>query len=142
VSYLSKKEYHRIASKFPILCVDAIITHKGRYLLVKRKNEPLKGQWWVVGGRVYKGETLEKAMLRKVKEETGLDVRIITKQGTYEEVYEVSDIGVSKHTVSVAFIVEPLEDPVVKLDSQSSEYKWSSYLPKKFKQQVFKQNVH
>ncbi len=136
--YLSNREYRQIASKFPILCVDGIIVWKGQYLLVKRKNEPLKGEWWVPGGRVLKGESLEKAFRRKMFEEAGIRVRAVARIGFYEEVFEKTDIGQSKHTVSVVFVGTPTEEPEIKLDEQSSEYRWSSYLPKRFQKQVYK----
>jgi len=53
----------------PILCVDVILRNrKGEYLLLKRLNEPKKGRWWPVGGRVSGGE-LTAAARRKVREE-------------------------------------------------------------------------
>lgn len=49
--------------------------HEGRVLLIKRGKEPLKGRWLVPGGTVELGETLEDAIVREVREETGLEVR-------------------------------------------------------------------
>ena len=47
---LPTEEYRRVASAVPIICVDC--------LLVKRANPPLKDEYWVPGGRVYKNERL------------------------------------------------------------------------------------
>lgn len=59
-----------------IPCVGAIITDAaGRLLLVKRGHEPGKGLWSIPGGRVERGETDEQALIREVREETGLSVR-------------------------------------------------------------------
>jgi ADP-ribose pyrophosphatase YjhB (NUDIX family) len=59
-----------------IPCVGAIITDPaGRLLLVKRGHEPGKGLWSIPGGRVEPGETDEQAVIREVREETGLAVR-------------------------------------------------------------------
>ena len=59
-----------------IPCVGAIITDAaGRLLLVKRGHEPGKGLWSIPGGRVEPGETDEQAVIREVREETGLAVR-------------------------------------------------------------------
>jgi len=57
-------------------CVGAIITDAaGRLLLIKRGHEPGKGLWSIPGGRVEPGETDEQAVIREVREETGLVVQ-------------------------------------------------------------------
>jgi mutator protein MutT len=58
----------------PIVAVGAVIIDGDRVLLVKRANEPLKGEWSLPGGAVEVGESLEAALVREVREETCLDV--------------------------------------------------------------------
>ncbi|MBT0159115.1 NUDIX hydrolase [Candidatus Bathyarchaeota archaeon A05DMB-2] len=60
--------------KKPVVGVGAIILDDGKILLEKRKNQPGKGKWAVPGGLVELGETIEDAVIREVKEETGLEV--------------------------------------------------------------------
>lgn len=43
-------------------------------LLIRRGKEPLRGRWLVPGGTVELGETLEEAVVREIREETGLEV--------------------------------------------------------------------
>ncbi|HEY2575048.1 MAG TPA: NUDIX domain-containing protein [Streptosporangiaceae bacterium] len=58
-----------------ISCAGAIISDaSGRLLLIKRGHEPGKGLWSLPGGRVETGETDEEAVVREVREETGLAV--------------------------------------------------------------------
>src|SRR5712691_10819704 len=58
-----------------IPCVGAVIKDDaGRLLLIKRGHEPGKGLWSVPGGRVEAGETDQEALVREVREETGLVV--------------------------------------------------------------------
>lgn len=54
--------------------VGAVIVKEGRVLLVQRGREPLKGQWSLPGGMLEVGETLHAAVIREIREETGLTV--------------------------------------------------------------------
>ncbi|MGY1807294.1 NUDIX hydrolase [Blastococcus sp. SYSU D00669] len=57
-------------------CVGAVVRDgAGRLLLIRRGQEPSRGLWSLPGGRVEPGETAEQAVVREVREETGLDVR-------------------------------------------------------------------
>ena len=59
-----------------IPCVGAVIKDdQGRLLLVKRGHEPGAGLWSVPGGRVEPGETDAEALVRELREETGLTVQ-------------------------------------------------------------------
>ena len=72
--------------KKPTLTVDAIIkTNDDKIVLVKRKNPPYKGWWALPGGIVEYGETVEEAVKREVKEETGLEVEIEKLVNVYSD---------------------------------------------------------
>src|SRR5580658_10770991 len=58
----------------PLVGVGAVIVDRGRVLLVRRGQEPLKGQWSLPGGMLEVGESLTAGVVREVREETGLTV--------------------------------------------------------------------
>jgi colanic acid biosynthesis protein WcaH len=134
------EHYKQILEVMPVLCVDVVIRNTaGEYLLVKRVNEPLKGQWWVVGGRVLKNETLEQAVLRKVKQEVGLTVHALEPIGYYEDRFEKNAIQLDSplHAVSVVFATVIDDRQVIKMDGQSLEWKFFPELPRAFRVKPF-----
>ncbi len=88
--------------KKPSIAVDGIITKGGKILLIKRKNEPFKGKWALPGGFVEYGERVEEAVLREIKEETGLNAKIKKLLGVYSD----PNRDPRGHTISIVFILE------------------------------------
>jgi 8-oxo-dGTP diphosphatase len=86
------------------LTVDAIVLYEGKIVLVRRGNDPYRGKLALPGGFVEKDETVEQAVLRETKEETGLDVEIVRLIGVY------SDPGRDPRgpTVSVCYLVKAI----------------------------------
>ena len=73
--------------KNPVLTVDGILVTNGRLLLVRRGREPEKGKLALPGGIVEYGETTEEAVVREVREETGIGTRAsepFTEESTRE----------------------------------------------------------
>lgn len=124
-------EYRRFLSTMPILCVDCLVVNgRGQFLLVKRKNEPLLGEYWMPGGRVYKGERLVEAVQRKMREEIGVDVDIVENVGFFEffhqKTREKAEGGV--HSISFVYLVRP-KSRNIRLDTQSSAWGWFKEIP-------------
>jgi colanic acid biosynthesis protein WcaH len=111
--------YNVIVDNIPILCVDGVILSNNKILLLKRNNTPAKNEWWLPGGRVLKNEKLDIAILRKVKEETNLDVDIIEQLGISETIFE------SKHTVNVCYLLKSKNSDII-LNCEHSKYNWYS----------------
>ena len=78
-----------------------------RVLLVKRGHEPLKGQWSLPGGAVELGETLEAAIVREVREETGLDVDVGPIVDVLDRLLYDRDGRIEYHYVLVDFLCRP-----------------------------------
>ena len=140
MNLIPAEQYTQIIEVLPILCVDVIVQNsRGEYLLIKRANEPRKDQWWVIGGRVLKGETLEEAALRKVSEETALQVETMQPIGYYEAVAQANPFGLPSqyHAISVVFLTVVNDFKPVSLDSQSVEWKAANELPFDFRIKLF-----
>ena len=100
---IPEKLYMQIKGSIPILCVDVLVKTDTGVLLEVRDHWPAKNKAWVIGGRVYYGESLEHAIERKVKDELGLNVKIIKQVGIYSTVFSK---GGNTHTVNVVYLVE------------------------------------
>jgi ADP-ribose pyrophosphatase YjhB (NUDIX family) len=96
----------------PYLTVDAIIEIDGGIILIKRKNPP--PGWAIPGGFVDYGETLEEAVVREAKEETGLDIEIVRQFHTYSDPRR----DPRHHTVSTIFIARASGKPVAGDDAK------------------------
>ena len=89
----------------PIVGVGAVVIDGTKVLLVRRGNEPLKGEWSLPGGAVELGETLQQGVVREVLEETGL---VVIPAGIVEVLDRITKDGASGriryHYVLVDFV--------------------------------------
>jgi ADP-ribose pyrophosphatase YjhB (NUDIX family) len=75
--FLPSEIYGKLVRDCVVCCVDCLIVRttdsgKKECLLVERSSEPVKGVWWLPGGRLLKGETFFATARRKAQQETGL----------------------------------------------------------------------
>lgn len=54
-----------------------VVNHKGEWLVVQKRYGGLNGKWSLPAGFVEGNETVDQAVLREIKEETGIDARVI-----------------------------------------------------------------
>lgn len=91
----------------PIAGVGAVIVRDGApgsVLLIRRGQEPLKGEWSLPGGAVELGETLEEAIRREVLEETGLVVEPVEVVEVFDRISRDPEGRVRYHYVLVDFL--------------------------------------
>ena len=90
-----------------------------KVLLIKRKNDPYKGYWGLVGGALYNNETLDLAMNREIKEKTGINNINIYKANIFDALDRspifrmlcISYIGIiDSKKVNIKKITEKTED--------------------------------
>ena len=75
---------------------------------IKRRYEPLQGQWSLPGGGVEIGETLEAAVAREMLEETGLEVEVGPVIEVFDRIMRDDDQRVRYHYVLVDYLCWPV----------------------------------
>ena len=71
----------------PVVGVGGVVIHEGRTLLIRRGSEPLRGEWSIPGGTLELGETLAEGVARELREETGVEVRVLGQIEVFERIF-------------------------------------------------------
>lgn len=69
----------------PKVVTVVVVQYNGTFLLGRRNIDPAKGQWSFFSGYVDRGEKVEEAAVREVKEESNLSVQLEQLIGVYSE---------------------------------------------------------
>jgi 8-oxo-dGTP diphosphatase len=77
-------------------------------VLIKRRHEPLAGEWSLPGGGVEVGETLQTAVAREVAEETGLVVEVGAVIEVFDRIMHDDQQRVQYHFVLVDYLCRPV----------------------------------
>jgi len=79
---------------------------EGRILLGRRRDNQL---WTIPGGAMDPGETITQAAVREVKEETGIEVEVVSLVGIYSDPHHVVEYadGEVRQQFSVCFACRP-----------------------------------
>jgi ADP-ribose pyrophosphatase YjhB (NUDIX family) len=70
----SDEEYGQILDNFVIGCVDSVVLYQNKIILEKRQSNPIQGEWWIFGGRVQVGESLNDTARRGLARELGVEI--------------------------------------------------------------------
>jgi len=87
----------------PVLAVSAVVVRDGLILVVRRARPPAEGLYTLPGGGVESGETLEAAVEREIREETGLAIEPVDLAGHREVIVRDAAGLVAQHFVILAF---------------------------------------
>lgn len=78
--HLSQEQYGAALDNLVVACVDVAIVYRGDVLLLKRAYNPQK-DWWILGGRIFTGESPKEAAVRHVSKD--LNINIVAHRFTY-----------------------------------------------------------
>lgn len=125
--------YEQILEKVIIVAVDAVVYNRKRnVLLIKRNKEPCKDKWWIQGGRQRKFENPEEAVVKRVKEETDLDVEVEKFMGVYDMEHDKTafpNVKTGVHYIVRVYLTKVINNnQEVKVDKNHSDYKWIDHI--------------
>lgn len=132
--YLTDDEFNSVYSLVPRLTLDLLIENNEGVLLSLRSIEPYLGYWHLPGGTVYIGESVEEAVVRIAKKETGLIVKSKKSIGYMDFPNEVRG-PVTIHTISLVMVVEVVGG-ILQHDQFASDLQWFKVIP----QNIIKQH--
>jgi colanic acid biosynthesis protein WcaH len=126
---LDSKTFKQIVSNTPLVSIDLCLLFGKQILLGKRNNEPLKGEWFTPGGRIYKNESWQNCLVRIAKSELGYAVTKLDDfilMGVYDHFYpnSILDSEISTHYVNLPHYINLNRRLDLSEDSQHSKLKW------------------
>lgn len=103
-------------TKFPVIVqtVDAVVVQNGHVLTVRRKNHPGKGMMALPGGHPEAlTERLEDAMLRELREETGIDFsdRVLRANIKAHETFDEPNRSSRGRVITTAYLIKLPDEP-------------------------------
>ena len=107
----------------PYLAVSAAIVRDGKILVVRRARAPAHGLYSLPGGVVEVGETLEEAVTREVREETGMTIEPVALAGFREAIVRDAESRVERHFIILCFAARWRAGEVL-LNEELDEARW------------------
>ena len=120
--YVDSELYQDLHKSVSITCQDITINYQREILLLKRDNEPAKGEWWPVGGRLLRGVKGIEAIKKLVKREIGLEISEIKFLGTARTLFDTSPFNHNSgtDTVNILYFAEAKEK--IRLDRLHEDF--------------------
>jgi len=124
-----KKGWANVPFEPTHVTVDAVVVQSGHVLVVKRGAQPGKGLLALPGGFIHHEETLQNAIIRKLREETQIKVPAPVLVGNIkkQEVFDAPFRSARGRTITHAFLIELRgedELPKIKGGGETSNCFW------------------
>ncbi len=133
-------QYHNVPyGQVNFLTADAVVVQSGHVLLVQRAKSPGKGLWALPGGPVQPNDTIQKAALRELREETSIKVpdKVLNGSLVYQKQFDHPDRSLRGRikkkfgrTVTTAFLFklnDSEELPKVRAADDAAEAWWFTF---------------
>ena len=122
---LDDQTFEVVISSTPLISIDLLVKKDNKILLGKRINKPAQGYLFSIGGRIYKNETINSAMMRIASNELNISLKLTPSFiGVFEHFYDDSIYeDVSTHYVNLAYEIE-IEETLNLPTEQHNEYQW------------------
>ena len=125
--------------------VDAVVVQAGHILLIERKAHPGKGLMALAGGFLDANESLKDAMIRELREETGIKVPAPVLRGsiTKNQVFDDPHRSMRGRTITHAYLIELSGEklPKVKGGDDASKAFWLPFAQVK-PEMMFEDHFH
>ncbi len=116
---LDQDAFLAVIKNAPLVSIDLIIKNqRNNYLLGRRVNEPAKGQYFVPGGVVHKGQTLADAFADVARNELGIEIPFESAifLGVYEHIYDNNFAGIDDLGTHYVVLAYEITLPDIELD--------------------------
>ena len=129
-NFVPERVYKTFLENMPIFCIDFLINCDNEFLLLKRNEEPLKGVFWMPGGRLHKNETIENFLIRVQSREIGRFFKNYNLIGFSNYFFKYSINSRATHTPTLLFEINIKSKFTPKIDRTHAKFTWSKELPK------------
>ena len=104
--------------------VTGVVRSKGKFLILKKspKDYNYPNMWSFCSGYVKEFEAAEESVLREIKEEIGMNAKIVRKGNLFQK----NDKKKGRNWVIMPFLCE-VKSRNVKLDHENVDFKWINY---------------
>ena len=136
MTFIPEEEYQKILKTMPVFCGDFLIFAEKKYLLIKRKEQPSKDMYWVIGGRLRFKETMAELAERVMMQEIGRSFAEFKMIGFSNYIFPNVPDARATHTPTLLHIVPVKKIFKPKIDSKHADYIWSDTLPEEMLKQT------